>query len=364
VNRVGISAASFFLLLCLGCSPPPGGADGYKVAFVQSAPGKVGILSMNSDGTGTKILVGDKMAQVRFASWSPDGKKIAFYNLRSQDEDILKKYRMINEYLLYVMDATGEHQKRLLDFPVTDFGWASDSRRLFFISAYESPDRNSPEVLNRTIRPMAFVYVLDTQTGAVNRLPGSGRNCSACWSPDGTHLAVGFGIGEDCGLYLITPDGARRERLTDGTTIDFRPVWSPDGRSIAYVAYAKTDADAADSGVFVISSDGTGKRRIDYRTPSYVMWSPDGSMLLLQSADKARLIYLNGRRQENLSAGAGLKSIVNAIFAPDGKKLLFCSDDSGTWRVYSAGLDGQNRKTVTIRASSSNFCLSPLLAPR
>ena len=156
MNRAGIWIAFFSLLLCAGCSQPPGGADGFKIAFVPNTPGQYGVFSMNSDTTGSKILVADKMAQVRFASWSPDGKRIAFYTIRGQDEDILKKYRMTNEYLLYVMDATGENQKRLLDFPVMDFGWAPDSRRLFFISAYESPDRNSPEVLNGTRHPLAY----------------------------------------------------------------------------------------------------------------------------------------------------------------------------------------------------------------
>jgi Tol biopolymer transport system component len=319
---------------------------------------------MNSDTTGSKILVADKMAQVRFASWSPDGKKLAFYNIRVQDEHILKKYRMINEYLLYVMDATGENQKRRLDFPVLDFGWAPDSRRLFVISAYESPDRNSPEVLNGTIRPLAYVYVFDTQSGGMNRLPGSGRNCSASWSPDGTRLAVGFGIGENCGIYLVSPDGARSERLTDGTTIDFRPAWSPDGRSIAYVAYAKTDADAGNSGAFIIGVDGTGKRRVSYDTVSYIMWSPDGSTLLLQSAKTARLIDLSGGKDVLLPAAAGLRSIVNAIFTPDGRRVMFCSNDSGAWEIYSIGLEDQRRKTITIRTSSSNFCLSPLLTRR
>jgi Tol biopolymer transport system component len=364
VNRAGIWIAFFSLLLCAGCSPPPGGADGYKIAFVPSTPGQNGVFSMNSDTTGSKTLVADMMAQVRFASWSPDGKRLAFYSIRGQDEDILKKYRMLNEYLLYVMDATGDNQKRLLDFPVIDFGWAPDSRRLYFISAYESPDRNSPEVLSGTRRPLAYVYVFDTQTGSKNRLPGSGRNCSASWSPDGTCLAVGFGMGEDCGIYLISPDGGRSERLTDGTTIDFRPAWSPNGRTIAYVAHTKTDADAKDSGVFVIAANGTGKRRVDDETVSYVMWSLDGSMLLLQSSNTARLIDPNGRKQILLSAGAGLRSIVNAIFTPDGRRVMFCSNDSGTWKIYSIGLDGQKRKTITIRTSSSNFCLSPLLTRR
>jgi Tol biopolymer transport system component len=362
MNKAGIWIAFFSVLLCAGCSRHPGGAGGFKIAFVPSMPGgQYGIFSMNSDATSSKNLITDKMAQVRFASWSPDGKKLAFYNVRGQDADILKKYQMINENLLYVMDATGENQKRLLDFPVMDFGWAPDSRRLFFISAYESPDRNSPEVLNGTNRPLAYVYVFDTQTGSMNRLPGAGRNCSAAWSPDGTRLAAGFGIGEYCGIYLISPDGSRSERLTDGTTIDFRPAWSPDGRTIAYVAHTKPDAEDKDSGVFVIAADGTGKRHLVSETVSYIQWSLDGRMLLLQSANTALLIDPNGPRQVLLSAGAGLRNIVNAVFTPDGRNVMFCSNDLGTWKIYSIDLDGRNRKTITVRTNASNFCLSPLL---
>jgi Tol biopolymer transport system component len=361
MNRDGIGIAFLFILICAGCSQPPGGADGFKVAFVPSTPGQSGVYSMNSDTTGSKILVTDKMAQVRFASWSPDGKRISFYSIRDQDQDILKRYRLINEYLLYIMDATGANQKRLLDFPIIDFGWAPDSRRLFLISAHESPDRNSPEVLNGTKYPLAYVYVFDTKTGAMTRLSGAGQNCSASWSPDSTRLAVGFGIGENCGLYLVTPDGGRSERLTDGTTIDFRPAWSPDGRAIAYIAHTKTDVDTVDSGVFVIAADGTGKRRVADKTVSYALWSPDGSMLLLQSGKMAHLIDPEGRKQVSLSAGAGLQTIVNAVFTPDGRSVMFCSNDLGVWKIFSLDLDGQKRKTITIRTSSSNFCLSPLL---
>jgi Tol biopolymer transport system component len=364
MNRSAILIVFLSPLLCAACSQTRGGADGYKVAFVPSAPGQFGILSVNSDTTGATTLAEDRRAEVRFASWSPDGKRLAFYTLRGQDQEILNKYRMVNEYLLYVMDATGANQKRLLDFPVIDFGWAPDSRRLFLVSGYESPDRSLPEVLNGTQHPLAYVYVFDIQTGSIMRLPGSGRNCSASWSPDGTRLAVGFGIGENCGIYLLSPDGGKSERLTDGTTIDFRPTWSPDGKSIAYVAHAKSDADAGNSGVFVIGADGTGKRRVDDEAVSYVLWSPDGNRLLLQSAGTARLIDSNGKNQVLLSAATGLKSIGNAVFTPDGKRIMFCSNDLGGWKIYSTDLSGQKRKTVTIKSNSSNFCLSPLLTRR
>jgi Tol biopolymer transport system component len=149
--------------------------------------------------------------------------------------------------------------------------------------------------------------------------------------------------------------------LTDGATIDFRPAWSPDGRTIAYVAYTKGDADAKDSGVFVIGADGSSKRHVVSEPVSYVQWSLDGSMLLLQSANTALLIDPNGRKQVLLSAGAGLRNIVNAVFTPDGRNVMFCSNDLGAWKIYSVGLNGQNRKTITIRTNALNFCLSPLL---
>jgi Tol biopolymer transport system component len=94
------------------------------------------------------------------------------------------------------------------------------------------------------------------------------------------------------------------------------------------------------------------------------MWSSDGSMLLLQSANKARLIDPTGRKQMLLTAEAGLRRIVNAVFTPDGRRVMFCSDDSGAWNIYSIGLGGQSRKTITGRTNSSNFCLSPLLTHR
>lgn len=361
-HRSGTTIALGLLLSCVACSQTPGGSEKFKIAFVPSTPGQYGIFSMNSDTTGSKILTTDKNAQLRFASWSPDGKRIAFYSLRGEDADILKKYNMRNEYLLYVMDATGGNQKRLLDFPVVDFAWAPDGQHLFFISSYESPDRNSMEVLNGIRNSMASVYILDLQTGGKTRLPGTGRNVSASWSPDGTRLAVGFGDPEDGGLYLISADGGHRERLTNGATIDYRPMWSPDGKSIAYVAFPKTDADAKDAGVFVVAADGTGKRRVDLEVVSYVMWSPDGSRLLLQSANGTRLIDCDGTKQVLLSAG--LRRMMNAFFTPDGKSVIFCSNDSGAWNIYSIDLGGQKRRTMTGRTNSSNYCLSPLLASR
>jgi Tol biopolymer transport system component len=344
------------------CGPPPGGSGGFQIAYVPSISGQFGIFVMNSDTTGAKLLASDKNAELRFASWSPDGKKIAFFTVRAQDEDILKKYLMPYKYLLYVMDSSGNNPKRLLDFPIFDFAWAPNGRQMFVISAHESPDRDSPEVMGGIKNPSASIYVMDTQTGGMTRLPGTGRNCSAAWSPDGTRLAVSYGDAENGGMYLISADGRQNSRLTDASTIDCRPKWSPDGKLLAYAAYAKTDADAKDAGVYVIAADGTGKKRVAEDSVYYVQWSCDGTMLLLQLENSVRLTDLEGKKQVLLSAR--LRRAANGLFTPDGKGVLFCSNDEGAWNIYSIGLDGQQRKKITGRTNSSNYCLSPLLTGR
>ena len=317
---------------------------------------------MNSDTTGSKLLVGDKDAQLRFASWSPDGQKIAFFTVRAQDAEILGSYRMPYKYLLYVMDASGKNLKRLLDFPIFDFEWAPDGRRLFIISAHESPDRDSWEVTSGIKNPTASIYIIELQTGGMIRLPGSGRNCSAAWSPDGTRLAVSYGDEENSGLYLISSDGRENSRLTDASTLDCRPKWAPDGKLLAYAAYAKAGADAMDAGVYVIAADGSAKRRVAEDAVYYVQWSPDGTMLLLQLENSVRLTDPEGKKQVLLSPR--LRRAMNGQITPDGQGVMFCSNDEGAWNIYSVGLDGQQRKKLTGRTNSSNYALSPLLTGR
>jgi Tol biopolymer transport system component len=97
-------------------------------------------------------------------------------------------------------------------------------------------------------------------------------------------------------------------------------------------------------------------------TVTYVRWSLDGCVVLLQSENAVHLTDLEGKKPVLLSAR--LRRAVNGIFTPDGRAVMFCSDDEGAWNIYSVGLDGQKRRKITGRTNSSNFCLSPLLTNR
>ena len=58
-------------------------------------------------------------------------------------------------------------------------------------------------------------------------------------------------------IYIMDSTGGNIVRLTNNDVRDDQPVWSPDGKQIAFVSYLDGDAE-----IFVMKSDGSDQRRI------------------------------------------------------------------------------------------------------
>ena len=69
-------------------------------------------------------------------------------------------------------------------------------------------------------------------------------------SPDGTQIVFSM-LGD---VYAVPAEGGTATMLTSGPAWDVRPVWSPDGRRIAFIS----DRNGSDQ-VFVMAPDGAGK---------------------------------------------------------------------------------------------------------
>ncbi|MEK7860616.1 MAG: hypothetical protein AAB284_04585, partial [Chloroflexota bacterium] len=185
-------------------------------------------------------------------------------------------------------------------------------------------------------------------------------------SPDGRRFACSIanarGIDEIWVSDVAHP-GFRRLG-TDPNADCYWPLWSPDGRRIAYQRHGKDGRD----GLYVQDADGGEAKRIlkpesEQVLYTAVSWLPDGSALLLWRAepgqDKLTMLPLTGEEADSSRLRPLLPSAFHQ-FGPrlsrDGRLLAFGSDESGKVLTYVVEFhpDGSTGRPVEVKTSGSN----------
>ena len=159
-------------------------------------------------------------------------------------------------------------------------------------------------------------------------------------SPDGTQVAFCY-KGD---IYSVSSNGGKAVRLTTHDSYESSPVWSPDGKKIAFASDRYGNAD-----VFVMPASGGVATRLTFNsaaeTPSAI--SPDGAYVYFSASiqDPAssalfptssmtelyRVPIGGGRTEQVLGTPAEMVS-----FAPDGQRFLY-QDRKGfedEWRKH------------------------------
>jgi dipeptidyl aminopeptidase/acylaminoacyl peptidase len=157
-------------------------------------------------------------------------------------------------------------------------------------------------------------------------------------APDGNSVAVvrrnGDSRGED--LWLLDLRRNVASRLTFDNLDVHTPVWSPDGKRIAYYT-----SNGRDAGLRQVSANGSGKVELLLKTPEPVAldcWSPDGKVLIyteMGRRGKQSLWTLpaEGDRTPQ-SIVQGEFNYGQAALSPDGRWMIYVSDESGKDEVY------------------------------
>lgn len=179
---------------------PEWSPDGTKILFTrivasgdpetEMSPGKqdtnTDIFVINADGSGLRRLTHSDSFDSE-ATWSPDGKRIAFVSYRLGRPDI------------WTMDANGDNELPLSVDPAAETGpaWSPDGASI----AYTRTSLSDPEI-----------WVMDA-TG-LSRRPVGVSGYGVEWSPDGQqlvfHTLVGNGV---VGLFITRADGTGLRRL-------------------------------------------------------------------------------------------------------------------------------------------------------
>ncbi|MFL5799503.1 MAG: YceI family protein [Actinomycetota bacterium] len=197
------------------------------------------------------------------------------------------------------------------------------------------------------------------------RLDGSGlhavtrgevEDAAPSFSPDGSLIAFvrttdiysTDGFSE---IWVTNADGARPQKLTDdGSTVKDGPVWSPDGRWIAFGAFG----GPGNEDVWVMRSDGTHMHRLT-TDPGYEYspaWSPDGGGIAFGRDGDVWVMRADGSGARHLTTGPGRDGQVT--WSPD-DRIVFARDD----RVILMNPDGTHQRRVPLRLPASSPSLRP-----
>jgi Tol biopolymer transport system component len=164
-------------------------------------------------------------------------------------------------------------------------------------------------------------------------------------SPDGKKAAVT--VGNPMGvIWIYDLERSTRTRFTFGNDDTDSPVWSHDGKQIAYLA-AEPGGKRYD--VMVKAADGSGEAKllmpVDIAAGGAQQglwdWSPDGRYLLYASGTWGTgsgmhiwALPLSGGKPLAYAAGAGDQSF--AQFSPDGRWVAYQSTEAGVVEIYVA----------------------------
>ena len=130
-------------------------------------------------------------------------------------------------------------------------------------------------------------------------------------------------------LWLAPTRGGRPKPFTTGDHRDFMPRWSPDGRTIAFLSNRD---DEKQPQIYLIDLDGGEARKLtDFRGEvGEMVWSPDGTRLLLQFRKKDPEIVEMEKDPKKRERGLVERHITRLFYKLDGYGFL----PKDRWHLY------------------------------
>lgn len=303
-------------------SSPQISPDGRWVAYVLTSVDTVknrrttDVWMVSWDGKETVQLTNSPAGEAN-PKWSPDGRYLSFVSSRKSGEEKEEEGAQI-----WLMDRRGGEARKLtnLKAELEEYAWGPDGKKLLLtirdqdVSDTAKTKVKAPVVIDRyhfkqdyqgyLDKRQAHLYLFDVDSQKLDTLTsGAYTEGGAAFSPDGLQLAFVSNRTEDpdkndnTDIYVMdAKPGATLRKLTTWEGADANPVWSPDGRWVAYLQSSSNQAFTmyGQPIVAVVSKEGGQPKLLSQTADRPVRqphWTKDG---------KAVWVLMDDNRQVNL----------------------------------------------------------------
>ena len=186
---------------------------------------------------------------------------------------------------------------------------------------------------------------------------------------------VGYLDSRRTHLFVFNLSDKKMTQITSGDFDDTQPVWSPDGKFVAFVSNRTEEPDGnSNTDIWIVSAENTdkGKTLRQVTTSSAPdqspAWSPDGKHIAYETViDKKYYAYfcttylamtpVEGGEPRILTRELD-RNIMSPRFSPDGKAVYFMLEDSGEQHLAKVNLaDGKLTRPVAGQRSVYSYSL-------
>ncbi len=313
--------------------------DDKQVAFVWNHENErsFNLYVQNMDRSGLRRITSDQASEGSPA-WSPDGTSIAF----------IRNVKSTTDSGVYLQPLAGGPQRKITSMAFEDHAfqrrldWSPDGKYLALADA-QGPDT-----------PLA-IYLLSpvdgTRTKVTEPVPGTQGDTAPAFSPDGKTLAFLRFAGSDIDdVYVMPMSGGTPHRVTADNTFISDYAWMHNGRELAVNSHRFGPMDLW---IFPVDRSAPPRSTTGASNAYFIAVSPKQQLLAfsLWSADtniwSADPVPGHPEKAKFREVIASTMDDRSGQYSPDGKRITFRSNQSGTDEIWVADSDGTHQMQLT-----------------